>query len=575
MTTRRSLAAVTATAALATAFTAGLAPVTNAAPSPVFAPHGVSSGTSTGTVSQPTRPARDEGIVATGRYLVLGKTGASVASVRAAIAKAGGRVIRAVPALNFYTVTSTSSTFASTARRSSALQGVARDRAIGRAPDRLASMKRADVERPGYPATAGMEAGVVSSATTAGTDPLVARQWDMKMIRTTAAQKVNTGRGVRVGVMDTGVDATHPDIASRFDRRLSRNFTHDIPSLDGACSAEPDRSCADPATVDENGHGTHVAGTMASPKNGRGIVGVAPDATIVNLRVGQDSGYFFTGPTVDALVYAATHGIDVVNMSYYIDPWLFNCANSSGDSAEDKYEQRLTMAAVNRAMSYAVARGVTPIVAAGNEDIDLDAPTFDVSSPDIGTPRFRYVDNTCLVMPTEATGAVAVSSVTTEKKKASYSSYGQVAVEVSAPGGDTDFSGTPKSLILAPMPKSLALATGMINPSNGGSLTSSIVAECPTGKASCAYYQYMMGTSMAAPHAAGVAALIVGRWGSPDRRYGGKWLRAHVTTRFLMNTATPNACLPANAGECTGPATSNSYFGDGIVDAYTAVTKRG
>ena len=101
---------------------------------------------------------------------------------------------------------------------------------------------------------------------------------------------------MKVGIIDTGVDGSHPDIAPNFDAATSRNFTVDIPAdangdpIDGPCEEEPDQSCTDPADVDEDGHGTHVASTIASPLNGLGIGGVAPQATIVNLRAGQDSG---------------------------------------------------------------------------------------------------------------------------------------------------------------------------------------------------------------------------------------------------------------------------------------------
>ena len=82
--------------------------------------------------------------------------------------------------------------------------------------------------------------------------------------------------------------------------------------------------------------------------------------TLVNLRAGQDSGYFFLQPSVDALTYAGDHGIDVVNMSYYIDPWLFNCAANPADSPEAQLEQRTIIAATNRALDYALRHGVTP-----------------------------------------------------------------------------------------------------------------------------------------------------------------------------------------------------------------------
>ena len=125
----------------------------------------------------------------------------------------------------------------------------------------------------------------------------------------------------------------------------------------------------------------------ASPLNGIGIAGVAPKVDLVNLRAGQDSGYFFLGPTLDALTYAGDHGIDVVNMSYYIDPWLYNCAANPADSPAEQREQRLVIAATQRAIDYARDHGVTTIAAEGNGHTDLGKPTFDDTSPDY--PRRR------------------------------------------------------------------------------------------------------------------------------------------------------------------------------------------
>src|SRR5205085_12358901 len=137
---------------------------------------------------------------------------------------------------------------------------------------------------------------------------------------------------VRVGVMDAGVDGRHPDLAANFDWDLSRNFVTDIPDLDGDCE---DPSCVDPVGEDDDGHGTHVAGTMAAAMNGFGVSGVAPGVDLVEVRAGQDSGYFFLQPTVDALTYSADAGLDVVNMSFYVDPWLYNCL---GGAPEDSPE---------------------------------------------------------------------------------------------------------------------------------------------------------------------------------------------------------------------------------------------
>src|SRR3954454_25193242 len=134
------------------------------------------------------------------------------------------------------------------------------------------------------------------------------------------------------------------------------------------------------------------------------MAGVAPKAELVNLRAGQDSGYFFLGPTLDALTYAGDHGIDVVNMSYYIDPWLYNCSANPADSPAEQREQRLVITATQRALDYARSKGVTLIAAASNEATDLGNPTFDDTSPDYpeDAPKPRTIDNTCVSMPTEA-----------------------------------------------------------------------------------------------------------------------------------------------------------------------------
>ncbi|MBI5106200.1 MAG: S8 family serine peptidase, partial [Solirubrobacterales bacterium] len=440
-------------------------------------------------------------------YVVLLDPAASTDAGRAAIERAGGTVERYNSEVGVATARSTRDDFAAQATAERAIQAASTQRAIGRVPaesrqkqDRVALERLQDERRKGgqpgeHPPTPSAE-------------PL------------------------------------DPDIAPNFNKELSRNFTVDDPVIDGPCASDPDGSCADPNDVDEDGHGTHVAGTIASPLNGQGIGGVAPRSEIVNLRAGQDSGYFFVQPAVDAITYAADHGIDVVNMSFYIDPWLYNCAANPADSEEAQAQQRTIIAATQRAVDYARSRGVTLVAAAGNEHTDLGNPTFDDTSPDYPPDAAydRTVDNSCLDVPTETDGVIPVSSVGPSGRKAYYSNYGTEQVEVAAPGGDyRDFPGTdrfqsPKNLILAPYPKSVGLASGDIDPKTGEPTNAFVVKDGD------AYYQYLQGTSMAAPHAAGVAALIVSEYGKADRRNGGLTLAADKTAKILHKTATDTAC---------------------------------
>jgi lantibiotic leader peptide-processing serine protease len=273
-----------------------------------FAVPVASAGAGTSRPAAPAAPAAPSAPAdGTGEFVALYADGVDAATARAAIAAAGGTVVDEIGALGIARVSTSNAGFARAVMASGAVKGVARNHEVGSdtrgAAHRFAE-ERALEDRATYATRAGgAAASTASSSSKAGPETFSSLQWDMQMIGATPnlAHATATGDGVLVGIIDTGIDGAHPDLAPNFDAALSRNFTTDIPLIDGDCAAEPDQSCTDPANVDEGGHGTHVSGIVAAAANGIGISGVAPDATLVNLRAGQDSGFFFFFETVAAL----------------------------------------------------------------------------------------------------------------------------------------------------------------------------------------------------------------------------------------------------------------------------------
>ena len=382
---------------------------------------------------------------------------------------------------------------------------------------------------------------------TTGADPLSPCQWDMTRIQATAANQTARGAGTTVGVIDGGVDFTHPDLAGAIDVGRSCSFINSTtPTADPQEVANG--NCANKSAVqDLQGHGTHVATTIGGRVNGIGIVGVAPQTTIVALKACTYVGFCFADSVAAALRYAGDQRLDVVNLSLFADPYLFFCSNDAG--------QRAILRELQSAVRYARQRGVVIVAAAGNESLDLSHPTIDEISPDWppDTAETREVRNNCRVTPVELPGVVGVSA-TGVSTLASYSNVG--SIDVAAPGGDapqtavygrgrilagwssTDISGNWQALINA----NRAVVSG------GGR------------------YVWISGTSMASPHVAGVAALIRGLRPS---------LPEGAVAALLGSSATPMSCpnnWPASdPRQCRGGNGHTSFFGSGLVNALAAV----
>ncbi|MEU4241234.1 S8 family serine peptidase [Actinoplanes sp. NPDC026619] len=254
-----------------------------------------------------------------------------------------------------------------------------------------------------------VDAPITALSAPAGDDTLRSDQWDLARINAPAAWESSTGAGVTVAVIDTGVDAAHEDLGGQV-----------LPGMDYVTGAEGGTS------VDPNGHGTHVAGTIAAlTGNNTGISAVAPDAKILPIRILDASGNGYMSNAAKAIVYAADHGANVINMSF------------------GSTERTL---AVTAAVSYAQNKGVVIVAAGGN-------------GRSVGSP---------VTYPAAEQGVIAVGASDSADAIAAYSSSGAY-IDVAAPG--------------------------------------SAVLSTSTGDT----YATMYGTSMAAAHVSGVAALVAAR----------------------------------------------------------------
>ena len=515
--------------------------------------------------------------------LVLYQDGVTNEQARAQLEALGAEVVRVNEPVGLATVRTSDPAFVAHAMATGAFFGVIRDRSIGVAPP-PASKRTPE---------AGSRAGTRRPAAASGTgngDPLFKYEWNMRMIHATPRGSYSKERGdkrVLVGVMDTGVDLHNPDLRGRVDKGLSKSFLDSLPASRDKCKKHPKtRYCGDSPFKDPLGHGTGVASLIGGSVNGFGMSGVAPKVTLVSLRVGR---YFvFLQPVVDALTYAAKHGIDIVNMSFFVDPWLFNCPSNSADSNEQQMEQQTIVKAVQDAVDFARSRSVTPITAMGNEAIDLGKPTVDTISPDYpaGKAYRRDVDNSCLVVPQETDGVIGVSALGPSKRKSYYSDYGIERTDVSAPGGD-DYAKArhaPTNQVLVATSKLSLEKVGLID--DKGTPTSDVVLRrCrrPHHR-KCSYFRFWQGTSFASPTAAGVAALIVSRGATGDGN-GGVTMAPSKVERRLLRGATEHKCPKGGVQRYKGLPRSfrakcetrgngeNGFYGAGIVNALRAARR--
>ena len=475
-----------------------------------WAPDGSGGAGPAASAAQDERPCRTD--LPKLRYVVLFADGTGEGDAQAQITAACGATLVYYQQIAVGVASTTDSSFA---------DRMGRDRAYSAQAEALT-----DADRVVPPPAAGTprkgRALVTATAPRPEAGGGEGEQWNMALIGAAQAHEVTSGsRNVLVGVMDSGIDPSHPELTQALDRSASV----------GCTTGRPDPRPA--SWLPSGPHGTHVAGLIAAAADGAGITGVAPGVRIASVKVVDAAGFIYPEYAVCGFVWAATHGMRIANHSYFVDPWLFTCAGVAG--------QAVAHEAVRRAAAYATAGGVLSVAAVGNESADLADPGVDTHSPNnTGQPVRRPVGEGCDVLPAELPGVLAVSAVGAQGVKSSYSSYGVDVVDITAPGGD-------------------------LRQRAAGEASGCVLSTVPGGG-----YARMCGTSMAAPHVAGVAALVASR--HPE---AGPAELADIVTGSARPVACEGRYDPNSDGRadasCGAAEQGNGFYGRGLLDAMGAV----
>ncbi len=398
----------------------------------------------------------------TTNYIILStKQGPGSTAFADRVAAAGGYVTDNIDEIGVVAAVSDNPNFAGLMQNQPGVKAVAHDLEVNLPPGERVS-------------GAGISVDALVPANQETFSPI---QWNLRQIHADkTAANGDRGWGVaraRVAVIDSGIVTDHPDIAPNLNLGLSKSFVAEEPWLD--------------PPLNTFNHGTHVAGIIAAPVNGIGTQGVAPDAEIVAVKVMTAvEERAKTSWVLRGIVYAASIDADVINMSLGIH--FPENAYRSGDAGH-------VISAFNRAINHATSAGVLVVICAMNDAANLNGRTS-IAPTQLG--------NGITVAATGPLGWGKFGDSVNFDRAASYTNYGQSEVDVAAPGGEWALPGDD-------------LCTYDTYPSGTYETycwaLDMVLSPSKKIDKSTFWYSWDAGTSMAAAHVSGVAALIVGKYG--------------------------------------------------------------
>lgn len=408
-----------------------------------------------------------------GHWILDSKTGKLPADLEASVAKAGGTLVKTLDEVGV--------AVAEFATREEA-----------EAMEAYGFNVMPDVELNWLPSTQGEENYAESIGSN---ESYYGYQWHLPLIGADLAWDAGyTGTGARVAIVDTGVYYYHPDLYDNIDFAAGATFVPGTTDF-----------------LDDEGHGTHVAGIVAAIDNDWGSIGVAPHATIIPVKVLANTGSGAISWIAAGIIHAANQNVDVINLS--LGGYISKNGSLPNYTARDA---QYYIDLYRKAMDYAKSKGALCVIAAGNDSWDMDHD-WNIAS----VPSDAKEANGITI---SATGPLGLQDF---YRFASYSNYGVSTVDMAAPGGD--YANIPNPYWWYDMVFSTAITT------------------------TPGYWRWVWsaGTSMAAPMVSGVAALIVSKYGH-------------------MNPAQLKQKLIHSADDLGKPG-ADPYYGKGHVNAYKAI----